>query len=136
MIAAIVNRAHGRQLSSPQHDNIGVLDSAPMDHGLVSQTCQSLPKIGPLRGSLHVEWKRCGKASCRCAGGALHGPFFYRHERREGCQHKIYVPAAQVEQVRAGLTEWRRLHPPARSTRMMLTELRRLLRIVDGIRGD
>ena len=27
-------------------------------------------------GSLHLEWKYCGRENCRCAkGGALHGPY-------------------------------------------------------------
>ncbi len=34
----------------------------------------SLPKTGPLPGSLQPEWKRCGKAGCRCARCELHGP--------------------------------------------------------------
>jgi hypothetical protein len=63
-----------------------------------------LPKA-PLRGSLHAEWKRCGKLSCHCIRGVLHGPYFYRHERRSGRQSKVYVSPAQLDQVRAGLAE-------------------------------
>jgi hypothetical protein len=106
-----------------------------MGHRFPSKECRSLPKPTPLRGSLHVEWKRCGKVQCRCAGGALHGPYFYRHERRAGRQFKTYVPPGQVERVRAGLAEWRRLHPPTRNTRAMLTELRRLVRTLEAIGG-
>jgi len=47
-------------------------------------------------------------------------------------RRRRYVKAAEREQVRAGLAEWRRLHPPARSTRELLTELRRLLRHLDA----
>jgi transposase len=50
--------------------------------------CHLLPKMTPSRGSLHAEWKRCGKVKCRCTDGGLHGPFFYCHERRAGRQHK------------------------------------------------
>jgi len=56
----------------------------------------SLPKTDFLKGSLHVETKRCGKPNCRCARGRLHGPFFYRHWRDRGRQRKEYVPRENV----------------------------------------
>jgi hypothetical protein len=34
-----------------------------------------LPKIEPLPGSLHFEWRRCGRSNCRCASGRLHGHY-------------------------------------------------------------
>lgn len=54
------------------------------------------PKIEPLAGSLHLEWRRCGKPACWCAEGRLHGPYYARRWR-EGCrQRKAYVPANEV----------------------------------------
>jgi hypothetical protein len=55
-----------------------------------------LPKIEPLRGSLHLEWKRCGRANCRCSLGRLHGPYSARHWREDGRQRKAYVPATKL----------------------------------------
>jgi hypothetical protein len=54
------------------------------------------PKIEPLRGSLHLEWKRCGKSKCRCRAGRLHGPYVIRRWRHDGRQSKAYVPAAKL----------------------------------------
>src|SRR5262249_42774341 len=31
----------------------------------------------PPTGSLQREWRRCGKPTCRCASGMLHGPYWY-----------------------------------------------------------
>jgi len=56
----------------------------------------SLPKTDFLKGSLHVETKRCGKPNCRCARGYLHGPFFYRRWRQGGRQKKAYVRQENV----------------------------------------
>jgi hypothetical protein len=84
--------------------------------------------VEPLPGSLHAAWSRCGKAGCRCAWGELHGPY-WRRQWREGRQtRRVYVKQADVEQVRAGLAAWREQHPPARSLRQELVELRRLMR--------
>ena len=80
--------------------------------------------IEPLPGSLHVEFKRCGKPSCRCARGELHGPYWTRRWREGGRQRREQVRPEDLERVRDGLDEWRRLHPPARAAR----EARRALR--------
>jgi Family of unknown function (DUF6788) len=95
------------------------------------------PKIDALAGShalvgsLQPEHKRCGKPTCRCAIGELHGPYWRRYWREGGRRRRAYVRAADLERVRAGLAEWRRLHPPARSARDVLMELRLLFRQLD-----
>jgi hypothetical protein len=58
-----------------------------------------LPKAGYLKGSLHIENKRCGKPNCRCVRGYLHGPFFYRRWRQDGSQKKEYVRHENVAAV-------------------------------------
>ncbi len=51
---------------------------------------ESLPK-NISAGSLHLEWKRCGRACCRCTKGLLHGPYVYWHRRQCEKQKKTYV---------------------------------------------
>jgi hypothetical protein len=98
--------------------------SAPAEQ----EKCRSVRKIGPLPGALRAELIRCGKPSCRCARGERHGPYLYRRWRENGLQRRQYVKPADAERVRACLAEWRRLHPPARSAREVIRELRRLSR--------
>jgi hypothetical protein len=86
------------------------------------------PKIGPRPGSLHAELKRCGRPNCRCARGELHGPYWYVHRWERGRKRRRYVRMANLEAVRAGIIEWRRLHPPLSELRAELALLRRLLR--------
>ena len=80
---------------------------------------------------LRAELVRCGKPTCRCASGERHGPYLYRRWREGGRQRRQYVKPADAERIRAALAEWRRLHPPARSARDVLAELRRLFRQLD-----
>ena len=94
----------------------------------MSETGRVLPKIGRAPGTLRAEFRRCGKPSCRCRRGELHGPYYYRRWREGGRQRRRYVRAQDADAVRAGLAAWRRLHPPARSTRDLLADLRRLSR--------
>jgi hypothetical protein len=49
-----------------------------------------LPKM-TAPGSLHLNWTTCGKPTCRCAKGILHGPYVYRRWREGGRQRKLYT---------------------------------------------
>ena len=44
-----------------------------------------------LCGTIHAEYKKCGRPNCRCVRGALHGPFYYWHFRAGGRQRKSYI---------------------------------------------
>jgi len=96
--------------------------------------CRSVRKIVPLPGAVYSQWTRCGRPNCHCVAGghARHGPYLYRRWLEDGHRRSQYVRAADVERVRAGLAEWKRLHPPARSTRTVLAELQRLMRDLEG----
>ncbi len=65
----------------------------------VKKQRKPLPKILP--GSVHPQFVRCGRAGCRCAHGALHGPYFYRFWWEDRQLHKVYVKRGDVEQVQA-----------------------------------
>ena len=52
---------------------------------------KTLPKMAGI-GSIHLEFKRCGKPTCRCGRGLLHGPYAYHHWLQRGRQKKAYVP--------------------------------------------
>ena len=86
----------------------------------------SLPKIAAVRGSLHLERKRCGRPNCRCARGQLHGPYWYRRWREGGRQRKGYVSKGALEHVQAAIELRRQLQPPAWSMQQALAELSQL----------
>jgi hypothetical protein len=54
---------------------------------------------GMLRGSLQRQFRRCGKAGCRCADGEPHGPYIYLAVRTTGRRGMVYVPAEAVQKV-------------------------------------
>ncbi len=53
-----------------------------------------------LAGSLTEQPRRCGKPGCRCADGALHGPYVYFSPRQAGRAGLRYVPASLAGVVR------------------------------------
>jgi hypothetical protein len=72
------------------------------------KTAKSLPKTLP--GAVCQQWKRCGRARCKCTSGALHGPYFYRFWRENGRLRKAYVKPADLEAVRAACAKERQLN--------------------------
>ena len=80
----------------------------------------------PATRSLQKEWRRCGKPSCHCTVGALHGPYWYLRWREGGRQRRQYVPQERVNAIQEALEQRRRLRPPAWALRQELAELRQL----------
>jgi hypothetical protein len=66
---------------------------------------KTLPKIAV--GSLHLEFKKCGRAGCRCQRGLLHGPYLYRHWRKGSRQKKEFVPMTRLSEVLAEMERQR-----------------------------
>ena len=56
-----------------------------------TQPVKALPKMGS--AAVCPQWVRCGKPGCRCARGALHGPYYYLFWRAGGRLRKRYVKA-------------------------------------------
>jgi Family of unknown function (DUF6788) len=72
-----------------------------------TESPKTLPKMLP--GAVCAEWKTCGKPTCRCARGHLHGPYYYRYWRDGGRLRKAYVPRRAVADVKR-CCEARHLH--------------------------
>jgi len=81
-----------------------------------------LPKM-PV-GSLHLEFKKCGRPNCRCERGLLHGPYFYRHRREDGRQKKEYVPMRRLSEVTLEMGRQRAEAERPAEVRRVLKELK------------
>jgi len=81
-----------------------------------------LPKMAI--GSLHLEFKRCGRPNCRCGRGLLHGPYVYRHRREDGRQKKEYVPIRRLSEVALEMEHQRAEAIRPREIRRVLKELK------------
>jgi hypothetical protein len=62
-----------------------------------------------LRGTLTPLYRRCGTPTCYCATGEQkHGPVYSLNWSESGTPTRVYVPSEMVEQVKAGVEEYRR----------------------------
>lgn len=67
------------------------------------KSAEMLPKIlrlAGVKGSLHTQRVKCGKANCRCARGEFHEGYHYFFSRVGGRQFKVYVRREDVAVVR------------------------------------
>ncbi len=80
---------------------------------------QSLP------GSVHQEFKRCGRSWCHCAQGKpLHGPYYFRRWRENGKQRKSYVSADDLEKTLLAVELYRSERPSISSIKASLKHVR------------
>ncbi|MCA1624990.1 MAG: hypothetical protein LC778_14560 [Acidobacteria bacterium] len=70
-----------------------------------NKTEKALPKM--MSGSVHKQFVRCGKTTCRCARGELHGAYYYYFKRVNGKLSKRYLKPHEVKQMQAACLAWR-----------------------------
>jgi hypothetical protein len=58
-----------------------------------------LPKMLP--GAVCAQMVKCGKPTCKCARGQLHGAYYYHFVRVGGRLRKRYLKPDEVEAVKA-----------------------------------
>ena len=63
--------------------------------------------LNPLPGSLRKRRMRCGKQSCRCRVGSLHGPYYYFEPSRQPGKWR-YVSKGRLVEVEQGITDWKK----------------------------
>jgi hypothetical protein len=83
---------------------------------------KTLPKVAI--GSLHLEFKRCGRANCRCQQGLLHGPYLYRHWREGGRQKKEFISMRRLSGLLLEMEKQRAEAVRPAEVRRVLKELR------------
>ena len=65
-----------------------------------ARLARQLPDVeATLRGALHRQMRRCGKAGCSCAVGERHGPYIYLSVRTDERTGLLYVPAEVIGEV-------------------------------------
>ncbi len=86
----------------------------------VAETCHKIPALLPL-------WTRCGKPTCRCTTGHLHGPYWVLRWREGATNCRRYVRQAEVDAVRTVIERRRRSDREARqAVALARVDLRRL----------
>ncbi len=87
-----------------------------------AEIANPFPKaVDPRPGSIHLEYRRCGKSNCRCAAGRPHGPYYVRRWWSDNGQRKAYVRGADLVAELAATSAWRAMVPADVEMRRSLT---------------
>ena len=91
-----------------------------------------LPKIA----AICPQYRKCGKAGCKCNTGALHGPYFFYFYREDGKLKKTYIRKADAAQLWKSYYQGRLIRKHRTAERREFTELCRELRRLDRQLAD
>jgi hypothetical protein len=86
-----------------------------------------------LRGGVYRLRRRCGKAGCRCAGGALHESWVFL-TREKGVQRMRAVPKDQTARWRELAERYRRFRRARRDLARQCREALRLIALLEQAR--
>ena len=121
---ALLSQTLARRRSSGETcvpwQEVGAFFSA--DRTSEAKISETLPKRAI--GSVHLEFKRCGRPNCRCRFGLFHGPYVYRHWREGGRQRKEYVPMDRLSDVLLDMERQRADAARPAEVRRMLKEFK------------
>lgn len=82
------------------------------------------------------QYRKCGKASCKCNTGALHGPYFYYFYREDGKLKKSYIRKADAAELWESYSQQRLIQKQRAADRREFTELGREVRRNDRLLSD
>ncbi len=118
------------QLHTPPHCDPGVKSTQPQPktpRRYVFLSAEVDERDG-IPGCVIAQYRRCGKARCRCArpGEPSHGPYFYHYWRGGGKARKRYLARDDAPRVTALCDRRRTRRANARATKRLIRQFDRL----------
>jgi|ERR1044072_2075686 hypothetical protein len=90
----------------------------------------------PKKKAICLQYRKCGKARCKCNVGAPHGPYFYYFYRIDGKLRKSYIRKADAAELWRSYSRWRQIQKKRTADRREFTELYRELRRLDRLLSE
>ena len=78
-----------------------------------------------------AQYRKCGKARCRCIDGELHGPYYFHFYRVKGRLKKTYIRKAEAKDLWERYSLEREIQRKRSADRKEFAELCRDLRHID-----
>jgi len=87
----------------------------------------------PKKSAICQQFRKCGKAGCKCNSGSLHGPYFFYFYREDGKLKKSYIRKADAPELWKNYSRWREVRNKRAADRKEFTELNKELRLIDRL---
>nr|WP_301002472.1 DUF6788 family protein [Capsulimonas corticalis] len=75
-----------------------------------------------------MQYTRCGKTTCRCREGSLHGPYYYRVWREGDVVRKDYVRRDRLAEMQAGCDAYKALMDHLKQSRQKRVQIEKSIR--------
>jgi hypothetical protein len=90
----------------------------------------------PKKMAICQQFRKCGKAGCKCSAGALHGPYFFFFYRENGKLKKSYIRKADAAELWEAYSARREFQKRRAADRKEFTELCREMRRISRWLSD
>jgi len=90
----------------------------------------------PKKMAICQQFRKCGKAGCKCNAGALHGPYFFFFYRENGKLKKSYIRKAEAKALWESYSRRRPIQKQRAVDRREFTELCREMWRLDRLLSD
>ncbi|HST21832.1 MAG TPA: DUF6788 family protein [Blastocatellia bacterium] len=90
----------------------------------------------PKKMAICQQFKKCGKAGCKCNAGALHGPYFYFFYREDGKLKKSYIRKANAAKLWEAYSVQRELQKQRAADRKEFTGLSSKIQHINRLLSD
>jgi hypothetical protein len=90
----------------------------------------------PKKKAICRQYKKCGKAGCKCNQGVLHGPYFFYFYRVDGKLKKTYIRKADAAKLWEIQLKQRQIQKQRKADRRKFTDLSKNLRRMDRLLSE
>jgi hypothetical protein len=90
----------------------------------------------PKKKAICRQYRKCGKAGCKCNRGALHGPYFFYFYRVDGKLKKSYIRKADAVKLWRKYSKQRQIQKQRKADRRGFTKLSKELRRIDKLLSE
>jgi hypothetical protein len=90
----------------------------------------------PKKMAICQQFRKCGKAGCKCNAGALHGAYYFFFYREDGKLKKSYIRKAEAAELWEAYSVRRELQKRRKADRKEFTGLSREIRRIDRLLSD
>jgi len=90
----------------------------------------------PKKAAICQQFRKCGKAGCKCNAGALHGPYFFYFYRVDGKLKKSYIRKADATRLWESYSKLRQIQKRRAADQREFAKLCRNLRRIDELLSE
>jgi hypothetical protein len=90
----------------------------------------------PKKTAICEQYRKCGKAGCKCNAGSMHGPYYYYFYRADGKLKKSYIRKADAANLWTNYSVQRQVQKQRAADRRKYAQLSKDLRRIRSLLSE